>query len=103
MKTIMIVDDELDILNQVKESLKDDDFRIITSDYSRMALQLIDEDEENKLGLILIDSPIPGTDKSALFSMKPGSKKDIDTTNEIDFLKKPFSKEELISFINKKF
>jgi len=34
--------------------------------------------------------------------MKPGSKKDIDTGKEEDFLQKPFTNEQLVDFIKKK-
>lgn len=102
MKSIMVVDDEKDVLEQIKSSLTTDGIDVITADNSRSAIELIENDKEDKLGLILIDTEIPGTGKSALFSMKPNAKKDIDTTIKDDFLQKPFTNEQLIDFVKRK-
>ena len=102
MKTIMIVDDETSILEEVKKSLEQDDFEVITAENNRKALELIEEDKENRYGLILIDTSMPDTKTPAFFSMKPGSKKNIDTSRKEDFLKKPFTKEQLLEFVKRK-
>lgn len=102
MKTIMVVDDETDILEQIKSCLEGNEFEVITADNNRSALEMMEEDKEDNFGLILIDTEIPGTDKSALFSMKPKSKKDIDTTKSEDFLQKPFTQEQLLDFVKSK-
>lgn len=103
MKTIMVVDDEASVLDNVKSCLEDDDFRVITADNNREALELMEQNrEDDEFGLILINSMIPGSNEPALFSMKPESKKDIDTSNEKDFLQKPFTKEQLIDFVKRK-
>ena len=103
MKTIMVVDNELNVLDQVKSCLEQDDFRVITVDNNREALELIEKENEEDFGLILIDTSMPNTKKPAFFSLKPKSKKSIDTSNEEDFLQKPFTKEQLVSFVRKKF
>ncbi len=102
MKTIMVVDNEASILDNVKSCLESDDFRVITADNNREALKLMEQNREDEFGLILINSIMPGSNKPALFSMKPESKKDIDTSNEKDFLQKPFTKEQLIDFVKQK-
>jgi len=102
MKTIMVVDDESDILEKVKLNLQNDDFEVVTASDSREALELMTGDKEDDIGLILIDTPLPGTTKSAFFSMKPKSKMHIDTTKMDDFLQKPFTKEQLINFVKSK-
>jgi CheY-like chemotaxis protein len=99
MKTIMIVDDEPDILEKAKSCLESDDFEVVTATNSREALELMEDKEEN-FGLILIDTFMPGGDKSAFFSMKPKSK--MDTSEIEDFLQKPFTKEQLIDFVKTK-
>ncbi len=96
MKTIMIVDDEPDILEKAKSCLESDDFEVVTATNSREALELMEDKEEN-FGLILIGTFMPGGDKSAFFSMKPKSK--MDTSEIEDFLQKPFTKEQLIDFV----
>ncbi len=44
---------------------------------------------------------MPNSKKPALFSIKPKSKKNIDTSREEDFLQKPFTKEQLLNFVKK--
>ena len=100
MKNIMIVDDESDILEKVKLCLEEDDFEVVTASNSREALELMEGDREDNFGLILIDTAMPGGDKSAFFSMKPESK--VDTSRMEDFLQKPFTKEQLIDFVKSK-
>jgi len=100
MKTIMVVDDEMDVLEKVRSCLENDDFEVITASNSREALELMDKNKERDIGLILIDTPMPGSDKSALFSMKPKSKRS--NSDFQDFLQKPFTKEELLDFVKSK-
>ena len=102
MKTIMVVDDETSILEQVKSVLEEDDFEVVTVDNRRKALELIEQDKDDNFSLILIDTSLPDSKQPAFFSMKPKSKKDIDTSNESDFLRKPFTKEQLIDFVKKR-
>jgi len=103
MKTIMVVDDETSILEEVKSCLEEDDFEVVTVDNSRKALELMENDKEDNFGLILINTSMPDSEKPAFFSMKPRSKKDIDTSKEEDFLQKPFTKEQLLDFVKSKF
>jgi len=102
MKSIMIVDDEKNILNEVKNILEEENFNVVTAENSRKAFELIDTCKEDDFGLILIDSLIPDTNIPALFSMKPSNKKNIDTTKKEDFLQKPFTKEQLRDFVKNK-
>jgi len=101
MKSIMIVDDESDVIDKVKSCLEEDDFEVVTASNSREALELLDEDKEYNFGLILIDTTMPGSDKSALFSITPKSK--MDTSKIENFLQKPFTKEQLLDFVKSKF
>jgi len=102
MKTIMVVDDELDILEQVKSCLEDDDFEVVTATDSRTALELMSNDNEDDFGLILIDTLLPGSKKSALFSMRPKSRINMDASKDEDFLQKPFTREQLLDFVKSK-
>lgn len=102
MKTIMVVDNELNILNEVKACLEEDDFQVVTVDNNREALKLIEADDEDNYGLILINSSMPDTKIPAFFSMKPGIKKNIDTSRNEDFLQKPFTKNQLLDFVKNK-
>ncbi len=102
MKTIMVVDDETSILDEVKSCLEEEDFKVVAVDNNRKAFELIDEDSEDNYSLILIDTSLPESNIPAFFSMKPSSKKNIDTSSEENFLQKPFTKQQLIDFIKKK-
>ena len=102
MKTIMVVDDETSILAEVKSCLEDEDFDVVTVDNNRKAFELIEEDNQDNFSLILIDTSLPDKNIPAFFSMKPSTKKNIDTSREEDFLQKPFTKKQLIDFVNKK-
>jgi DNA-binding NtrC family response regulator len=102
MKTIMIVDDEENMVKKMKSFLENDDFEVVTASNNREALEQIDETNEGDVNLILIDTVMPLDNKPALFSMKPTSKMNIDTINTEDFLQKPFTKEQLISFVKNK-
>lgn len=102
MKSIMIIDDEKDLLEEIKTCLKDDDYQIITANNSREAIELMEQEKEEDFGLILINTSMPDSNTPALFSMKPKTKKDIDTSNVEDFLQKPFTKEQLLEFVKNK-
>jgi DNA-binding NtrC family response regulator len=102
MKTIMVVDDEKNILDEVKSALEGEDFNVVAVDSNRKAFELIDEDYEDNFNLILIDTSLPESDTPAFFSMKPALKKNIDTSSNENFLQKPFTKEQLIDFVKKK-
>ena len=102
MKTIMVIDDEKNVLDQVKLSLEQEDFKVITVENRKKAIKFIEEDKEKNLELILIDTSIPNTKKPALFSLKNRYKTNIDTTKKEDFLQKPFTNEQLIKFVKNK-
>ncbi|RLF35232.1 MAG: hypothetical protein DRN08_03385 [Thermoplasmata archaeon] len=99
MRTIMIVDDEPEILEKVRSCLEDNEFDVVTALNSRQALEVLQSDEEEKnIDLILVDTHMPGTEKkSAFFPVKPNSKaKDSEISN---FLEKPFTKKQLLDFV----
>lgn len=98
IKTIMIIDDEKDILEQIKSYLENDEFDIITFENRREALERIEMDK--MVDLMLINTSISPSDKKAFFSMKPNIKPNIDDNN--NFLTKPFTKQQLIDFIYEK-
>ena len=102
MKTIMVVDDETSVLDEIKSCLEEDEYEVVTVDNNRKALELMENDKEDDYGLILIDTSMPNTKAPALFSMRPKSKKSIDTSREEDFLQKPFTREQLLNFVKRK-
>ena len=102
MKTIMIVDDEPDMLEEMKLCLENSDFEVLTAANSREAFECIGNRKEENVSLILVDSPLPDDGGSALFSMKPISRMDADTINTENFLQKPFTREKLLDFVKRK-
>ena len=101
MKTIMIVDDEIAFLDQVKNQLEQEDVEVITARNSREALEQLKEENEETFDLILVNTRMPGSKvTTALFSMKPSQKKISGGIQ--DFLQKPFTKEELVAFVKEK-
>jgi DNA-binding NtrC family response regulator len=102
MKTIMVIDDETNILEKVKTCLEEENIEVVAVDNNRKAFELLEENNEDNFSLILIDSSLPDSNTPAFFSMKPNIKRNIDTSNEEDFLQKPFTKQQLIDFIKKK-
>ncbi len=102
MKSIMVVDDEKNVLDEVKTILEKDEYEVVTAENSKKAFELMNTKKIDNFGLILINSSLPDSKIPALFSMKPGKNKGIDTTKTEDFLQKPFTKEQLIDFVKKK-
>jgi len=100
IKTVMIVDDETDVLEKVKSYLENDEMDVVTANNSRQALELMENNRDETFDLILIDTPMPCSDKTALFSMKPKSKLEISETD--NFLQKPFTREQLLDFVKEK-
>jgi DNA-binding response OmpR family regulator len=97
IKAIMIVDEEPDILEQVKSYLATEDVEIITATNSRQALEQLKGENEETFDLILINTTMPGSKKTALFSLKPAVKKQPSGIDQ--FLQKPFTKQQLVEFV----
>ena len=98
----MVVDHEISVLENIKSCLKKEDFEVITVDSNRKAFEIMENDKENNFSLILIDTRLPNSNTPAFFSIKPKSKINIDTSTEDNFLKKPFTKDELLDFIRRR-
>lgn len=98
IKTIMIVDDEVAVLEKVKTFLESDEVDVVTASNSRQALELMEKEET--FDLILINTPMPCSNKTALFPMKPNSKLANGETES--FLQKPFTKEQLVNFVKER-
>ena len=95
----MIVDEDVSILQQVKQILERDEHTVVTVQNSREALQHLSSSGEEAFDLVLVDTTLPDTKESAFFPTKPSSRLGIDTTDS--FLQKPFTDEELRTFIQK--
>jgi DNA-binding NtrC family response regulator len=101
MKTVMIVDEETDLLREAKRLLEKEDVEVVTVSNSRQALERLREENEETFDLILVNTRMPGCEETtALFSMRPVVKK-LSGSIE-DFLPKPFTKEALVEFVKEK-
>ena len=100
IKTIMIVDDEPEVLEKVKSYLDDNEFDVVTAMNSRQALEILDDEEDENVDLILVNTQMPGSNKNGFFSMKPKSRAHTAKTDA--FLQKPFTREQLRDFVRNK-
>jgi len=119
-KTILIVDDEPDIVNLTEKFLKLGDFDTITCNNGRDALEII-EDKHHEIALILLDVMMPGTSGySVIKDIKENEKfkdilvvlftvksfnEDIQKGKKLGadgYLTKPFSGKELLKYIKEK-
>ena len=69
MKTILIVDDNFDFFNRMKDAVTKEDIDLIHSTNSRQGLATLSD--SNKVDLILIHTLSPQTDTSSFISLKP--------------------------------
>jgi len=97
----MIIDEETDIVKQVKAILEKEEVEVVTATNSRQALSRLKEENEETFDLILVNTRMPGSQNTtALFSLKPTLKKQ--TSGIENFLQKPFTKEQLVEFVKDK-
>jgi DNA-binding response OmpR family regulator len=96
----MVVDEEKSVLDQVKRYLLQEDVLVITATDSRQALSQLHAENEETFDLILVNTQMPGSKKTAaLFSLKPTLKR-LPCIRD-DFLQKPFTKEQLVEFVKR--
>ena len=119
-KTILIVDDEPDIVNLTEKFLKLGDFNTITCNNGRDAMEIVKERHE-EIALILLDIMMPGTSGySVLKEIKTNEKykniivvlftvksfnEDIQKGKKLGadgYLTKPFSGVDLLKFVKEK-
>ena len=119
-KTILIVDDEPDIVNLTEKFLKLGNFETITCGNGRDALEIIEERYE-EVALVLLDIMMPGTSGySVLKTIKENEKfkhilvvlftvksfnEDIQKGKKLGadgYLTKPFSGKELLKYVQEK-
>lgn len=109
MKTILIVEDNTDIHNLLKEVLEKEKYRVVDSYSGTEALMLL---EREKVDLILLDLMLPGLNGEEIIKkvkdipiivisakISPEDKVNALLSGANDYLTKPFSTEELLARI----
>ena len=113
MKTILIVEDNTDIHNLLKEVLENEKYRVLDSYSGTEALMVL---EKEKVDLILLDLMLPGLNGEEIIKkikdipiivisakISPEDKVNALLSGANDYLTKPFSTEELLARIQVQF
>lgn len=97
MRTIMVVDDEQALQDTIARYLAEEDIQVLAAATNRDAVSQLEDKKEHEVELILVNRQIPGTTIRALYPVRPGEKtQDLQET----FLFKPFTKQQLLSFLH---
>lgn len=118
--TILIVDDEPDIVNLTDKFLKLGNFNTITCNNGREAIEIVEE-KSDEIALILLDIMMPGTSGYSVLKEIKGNEKfkhiqvvlftvksfneDIQKGKQLGadgYLTKPFSGKDLLQFVRDK-
>ena len=107
MKTILIVEDDMDLHHLIREILEKENYRILNSYSGTEALMLI---EKEKIDLILLDLMLPGLNgeeiikkvkKTAIIvisaKISPEDKVNVLLNGANDYITKPFDTKELLA------
>jgi len=100
MKTILIVDDNFDFFNRMKDAVTKEDIDLIHSTNSRQGLATLSD--SNKVDLILIHTLSPQTDTSSFISLKPHETLKTFSLGNSDYIDTYCSEDQFISFIKEK-
>lgn len=113
MKTILVVEDNMDIHNLIKEVLEKEPYTVLDAYSGTEALMLI---EKEKIDLILLDLMLPGLNGEDIIKkvkdipiivisakISPEDKVNALLNGANDYLTKPFSTEELLARIQVQF
>ena len=113
MKTILIVEDNTDIHNYIKEVLEKENYKVVDSYSGTEALMVL---EREKVDLILLDLMLPGLNGEDIIKkvedipiivisakISPEDKVNALLSGANDYLTKPFSTEELLARIQVQF
>ena len=113
MKTILIVEDNIDIHNYIKEVLEKERYKVLDSYSGTEALMVL---EKEKVDLILLDLMLPGLNGEEIIKkvkdipiivlsakISPEDKVNALLSGANDYLTKPFSAEELLARIQVQF
>ena len=99
MKNIMVVNDNPDLIEQIRSYLTDSEYNFVAAQNTKEAITKLEQSDD--INLIILNTSLPDGEKSALFCMKPDSRMNVDTTDFENFLPHPFTKEQLLNFFER--
>ena len=107
MKTILVVEDDMDIHNLIREMLEKENYRVLNSYSGTEALMII---EKEKIDLILLDLMLPGLNGEEIIKkvkkmpiivisakISPEDKVNVLLNGANDYITKPFDTKELLA------
>jgi two-component SAPR family response regulator len=100
MKTVMIIDKELNVVEKIKTILKENNTNVINVESSRQAIEELNK--ENNVNLILINTNLTDKNTNSYLSMKPDSNLSTTIDDANNLLQKPFTDEQFKRFLRDK-
>jgi len=109
MKTILVVEDDIDVHNLIQESLKKEQYKVLNAYSGTESLMIL---EKEKVDLILLDLMLPGLNGEEIVKrvkgtpiivisakISPEDKVSVLLDGANDYITKPFNKNELLARI----
>lgn len=100
MRTIMIVDDNYDFFNRMKNVVLKEEMDLIHTTNSRHGLETLSDN--HNVELILIHTHSPQTNSSSYISLKPNTNLRTFSDGTSEYLEEHCSEDQFISFIKDK-
>ena len=100
MKTIMIVDEEPELITQLQSFASEENIMVIHAKNQRQAVTTLNDKPD--VSLILVRTTHPKTNNPACFSIKPSATFRINTEEPTKYLQTPFTTDQLTAFIKEK-
>jgi len=100
MRTIMIVDNDFDFFNRMKDAVSKEEIELIHTTNSRHGIATLSNN--HKVELILVHTLSPQTDTSSFVSLKPNATLKTFSDDNLDHLDTHCSEDQFISFIKGK-
>jgi len=97
MKTIMLVEEDTDLASVIQTYALEADIDVIHAKDSRQGVTMLNDNPN--VNLVLVRTKNPETNTPAYISIKPSANLKTPSSEDKDFLQKPFSKDQWKAFI----